>query len=409
MGGLGLCSAPRTALAASWASWADTLPMLQARNPRLAASVLLHLSASSAPQTSPFSEVSASAATLRHEGFVNLPTWNEILAGVRPDIPNQVMEPREPGEWLHGWQFYAAAARDTHFRSNSLFPRISGAHRALLRSQSGPCSGRVFTCSPTSSEFSFTASHYRTLLLRRLRLPISFINRQCSYSRNLDALGDHRAACPISGFLRRRAIPLEVAAARVCREAGARVSQNVFLRDMNVPGIDPADGRQIEVVANGLPTYGGVQLAIDTTLVSPLTRDGLPHPNTEHTNGARLETALQRKIDKYPEFEEATRCRLVTIAIEVGGRWDSSAVHFIRQLAVAKARSQPPALRFSTELAFFYRWTSLLSVAALRSLACSLNENDAGTALNVDGDEPQLEDVLHASRLDEPASFSRLF
>ena len=31
------------------------------------------------------------------------------------------------------------------------------------------------------------------------------------------------------------------------------------------------DGRRLEVVADGLPLFGGVQLAIDTTLVSPTT------------------------------------------------------------------------------------------------------------------------------------------
>ena len=34
------------------------------------------------------------------------------------------------------------------------------------------------------------------------------------------------------------------------------------------------DGRRLEVVADGLPLFGGVQLAIDTTLVSPLRGNG---------------------------------------------------------------------------------------------------------------------------------------
>ena len=52
----------------------------------------------------------------------------------------------------------------------------------------------------------------------------------------------HRAACPRSGRLKRRAVPTEITLARVCREAGATVRRNVKLRDMNVH-VDPSDER----------------------------------------------------------------------------------------------------------------------------------------------------------------------
>ena len=42
--------------------------------------------------------------------------------------------------------------------------------------------------------------------------------------------------------------------ARLCREAGARVSMNVFLRDLDLP-IDAMDQRRIEVIAEGLPVF----------------------------------------------------------------------------------------------------------------------------------------------------------
>ena len=42
----------------------------------------------------------------------------------------------------------------------------------------------------------------------------------------LDPLGDHRAACAQSGLLRAPGGALERAAARICREAGARVTTN---------------------------------------------------------------------------------------------------------------------------------------------------------------------------------------
>ena len=84
----------------------------------------------------------------------------------------------------------------------------------------------------------------------------------------LDALGDHRAACATAGVLPARAIPLERALARVCREAGPGVAQNVRLADMNVDA-PVRDARRIEVVCNGLPLWDDAQLAVDATIVSP--------------------------------------------------------------------------------------------------------------------------------------------
>ena len=81
-------------------------------------------------------------------------------------------------------------------------------------------------------------------------------------------------ACPTAGVLVRRAGPLERAVARVCREAGARVATNVYLN----LGVPLSDGRRLEVVANGLPGFGGVQVAVDATLVSPVRRDGTNRP-----------------------------------------------------------------------------------------------------------------------------------
>ena len=49
--------------------------------------------------------------------------------------------------------------------------------------------------------------------------------------------------------------------ARICREAGARVKE-VALRSQQAD-----DQRRIEVIANGLPFWGGKQVAIDTTVV----------------------------------------------------------------------------------------------------------------------------------------------
>ena len=136
----------------------------------------------------------------------------------------------------------------------------------------GPGGSRAVTALPTAPEFRLSSSCFRVLLLRRLRLPVPIGPCRCRCGGDLDALGDHRAACPTAGVLGTRGAVLE-RAARVCREAGARVATNVLLRDMNVD-VPLTDGRRIEVLANGLPIWQGAQAAVDTTLVSPVTRTG---------------------------------------------------------------------------------------------------------------------------------------
>ena len=104
--------------------------------------------------------------------------------------------------------------------------------------------------------------------------PLPFSRRNCRCGRPLDAIGHHRAACSRAGILGRRGFAPESAAARIRREAGARVTTNVFVRDLDMGVPSALDGRRLEVVADGLPLHGGAQLATDTTMVSPLHADG---------------------------------------------------------------------------------------------------------------------------------------
>ncbi len=201
---------------------------------------------------------------------------------------------------------------------------------------------------------------------------------------------------------------MEKATARMCREAGARVAENMMLRDMNLNRISQRDARQIEVVANGLPLYGGAQLAVDATLVSPVRRDGTAQPNAATEDGAQLTQARGRKERKYRELLASRRCRLVVLAVEVGGRWSEEATKFVQQLAKAKARTVPTILRPSVRAAYFHRWTGMLAVAAQRALAATLLELPVDDAEGVDGDPPVLEEVLLDSRRLEPPLPSRV-
>ena len=140
----------------------------------------------------------------------------------------------------------------------------------------------------------FDASLFRVLLLWRLWLPLPSSSRFCR-CRLLDVLGHHRAACAQAGVLGRRGYALESAAARVCREAGARVTTNVMVRDLDLLPLHQVDAHRLEVVADGLPLFHGAQVALDTTLVSPLRRDGTPHTRCAVEDGVASMQARRRK------------------------------------------------------------------------------------------------------------------
>ena len=239
-------------------------------------------------------------------------------------------------------------------------PVLSESEKALSRSQSGPFSGAVLSAPPSSFPTRIPPHLFRVLLLADSAF------RTCRCGRQLDSFGHHRAACAQSGLLARRGFAVENAVASVCREAGARVSTNVMVRDLDLLAPQAFDGRRLEVVAEGLPLFGGMQLAIDATLVSPLHCDGTARPGAARIDGVALQVARRRKERTYPELVgPRTRSRLVVLAGEVGGRWSGETC--TRLLAKARARSEPSILRTRVELAWRLRWAALLACAAGRA------------------------------------------
>ena len=273
------------------------------------------------------------------------------------------------GEFCASWTFFSLQitfasditcderACETHLAE------LSPASRALLLSQAGPHSTQAFTVAPTHGGVVILSVQFRVLLLRRLRLPLPLAPRLCGCHERLDTLGDHRTASATTGVLASRALPLERAVARACREAGARVSRNVRVADMNID-VPVAKSRRIEVVANGLPLWHGSQLALDATTVSPVTRSGEPHPRADTQPGWAANNATWRKRrDTYPELTRARRCCLVVIGIEVGGCFGAEAATFSRLLARQRAAAVPAHLRPAAQAALVARWAALFAVA----------------------------------------------
>ena len=378
MGGLGLRSVCRTAHAAYWGSWADCLSTIHQRHANIT-NTMVEALVSPPASAIHLCGAASSRAMLAAVGFES-PSWAELQEGLRPQ--QFTFDEMEPGVSTHGWQFFAAQVVEQRFRSKVVWPRCTSTEQALLRSQSGPMSGLPFSAVPSSSA-RFPAHLFRMLLLRRLWLPLPLTSRTCRCGRLLDVHGHHRAACSRAGVLGGRGFSVESAAARVCREAGARVSTNVFVRDLDLPVLGH-DGRRFEVVADGLPLFGGAQLAIDTTLVSLIRGDGQPRFLCAAHDGAALVQARRRKQRTYPEFGGEGRARLVVLAAEVGARWSEEARAFVSQLAKAKARSVPRVLAGRARQAWQHRWASLLACASARAFALSLL--DRRPVVGSDGD-----------------------
>ena len=276
------------------------------------------------------------------------------------------MDDGEPGVERYGWQHEAASRLEREFRERHLMPHLAAHERALVRSQSGPFAGMAFSSAPSSHLQRIDSHLFRVLLLRRLRLPLPLSARSCRCGRLLDSLGHHRASCSRAGVLGRRGFAVESAGARICREAGGRVTTNVMMRDLDLTVPHASDQRRLEIVADGLPLFASVQLAVDTTLVSPLHCDGTPHRGADNVHGAVLAVARRRKESTYPELVGPhARARLVVLAGEIGGRWSAETRTFVGLLA--KAREVPVVLRKRVEWAWWRRWGSLLACASARA------------------------------------------
>ena len=193
---------------------------------------------------------------------------------------------------------------------------------------------------------------------------------------DLGLVGNHRLACGSSGRLTRRGRALELAFAQLLKEAGGRgavVSSRPFLRDLGVPGVAAHDHRELDVVARGLPLFGGRPLVVDATLRSPLTSAGFVRFAADLSDGATFRRARQDKEQKYPELlGQAHRLKFVVAACEVGGRCSDECVDLVRALVMHRAMQAAPALRGSVRACLARRYWGIISVAIQRAVAVSL-------------------------------------
>ena len=171
------------------------------------------------------------------------------------------------------------------------------------------------------------------------------------------------------------------------------MQENVFLRDLGIPGIACDDTRRFEVVATGLPLAGGLPLAIDETMVGVLHGDGTAWQRADQVAGVSIVRAQRDKSTKYPELQDST-VRLTTLACEVGGRWSSECLETVEQLAAARAREAPGYLQTAARRALEARWWALLSCAQQGALAATLVDDAVRLLDGCDVPAPELAEIL---------------
>ena len=134
---------------------------------------------------------------------------------------------------------------------------------------------------------------------------------------------------------------------------------------------------------------------IKSFLVSPLTRDGQPRRRAGRFAGAALQDARRSKERTYPDLLNNQRCRLVVLAIEVGGRWSEEAAAFINNLVRARASQQSVAAAL--------RWSATLT-AAMTPFAATLLGEATPNLYNVDTNPVNWSQLLAEAPPDPPSS-----
>ena len=130
-----------------------------------------------------------------------------------------------------------------------------------------------------------------------------------------------------------------------------------LLRDLAVPGVLDTDSRQLDIVAGGLPLYGGRTIIGDATLRSPLSGPGRAHPGAASIDGSTFSGARRDKALAYPELaQEGARHKFLVLASETGGRFSEECTELMRKLLNHKCTRASEGESSVMRLVYSRRW-----------------------------------------------------
>ena len=104
----------------------------------------------------------------------------------------------------------------------------------------------------------------------------------------------------------------------------------------------------------------------------------------------------RRKPPTQSSRERGGRARLVVLAAEVGGRWNTETAQLLTALAKARAQEVPLLLQGRAEAACVRRWSAILACTAARALSVSLL--DCRPAGGSEGAIPSVHEFMRDSR-----------
>ena len=405
-GGLGLQSAERTAPAAYWAAWMDALPVIRARLPQSADRCLEALEqGNTGGQASCLREAASARNLSSAEGWDSCPTWRTAYDGARPPHRTDA----GPGDWPHGWQHHATRTRNLYYRDRVLLPSLQPASRALLRSQSGPHGGAWLAAVPSEPAPTLAPQTMQLALRRRLRLPLPLCPNRCGprpgCGQRVDAYGDHALACP-------RPAARKSSSALGCELPARRWGPTGKLFPNS--GWHTPRRRACRLTTAGGSTSSCTERRQGVVRCAVTQPSSLPSPGQGNHTRALLTPTARRSgspsVANTRLTQNSARAgrmqQLVVLGSEVGGRWNTEAQRFLRDLLRVRAQRAPPALRPAARAGWTRRWWGMLSVAVQQAVATTVLGRAWPAPLHPhQRDAPPLERVLE---LAAPAGPSRL-
>ena len=164
---------------------------------------------------------------------------------------------------------------------------------------------------------------FNVFLCCRAPLPLAGGIRRCPDFRNcramLDVFGDHLAACPSTGRLRRRGTAFERVYRPLWKESTAREREQPFDTEL-IRDADPTNLRQSDVELRGLSLGRGLPVVGDMCKGSALHADGTPYPGATKVDGVTLRRLTYRKrVTEYRDLATSAELEYLVLACEEGG------------------------------------------------------------------------------------------
>ena len=134
--------------------------------------------------------------------------------------------------------------------------------------------------------------------------------------RHAGRVGDHLAACPSTGRLRRRGTAFERVYRPLWKESTARQREQPFVTEL-IRDADPIDSRQSDVEMRGLSLGRGITVVGDMCMGSALHADGTLHPGATNVDGATIMRLTYRKcVTEYPDLATSAELEYLVLAGE---------------------------------------------------------------------------------------------